>query len=269
MAKDGTQRRLRRILPRRGSIILPVDGALIDGPLGALADPAQLFSEKLLSNIDSILGFRGLLNAYDDLLTKVGFIVNLSASTTLSTHTHKRLVSSVESAIRSGADGVCFQIHLSDEKEGEMLHDLGTVVTQAERWGIPVLTTAYPRRSSPGGEDNYQALLEERPDDYTRMVAHVVRVAVEMGTNVVKTVYTGSIESFKEVVRAACGVPVVVAGGAVSTDSEAEAKAISAVSAGAWGIAYGRQIFMNENPVAITCRLRKALDDVVGDETHQ
>lgn len=263
MCGSGMQRRLRRILPRRGSIVLPVDGGLIDGPLGALADPSRLFSSSVLSSIDSVLGFRGLLSICSELLRDTGFILNLSASTVLSTHTHKRLVCSVESAVRSGADGVCFQIHLSDEHEGKMLRDLGSVINRAERYGMPVVVIAYPRRRLPEGDDNYISLLRDQPDEYSRKVAHVVRIAVELGANAVKTVYTGSPDSFHEVVRAACGVPLIVAGGPVCSDAEAEAKAISVISAGAWGIAYGRQIFMNSNPAAAAQRLREVVDQAV------
>ena len=44
------------------------------------------------------------------------------------------------------------------------------------------------------------------------MVAHVARIGAEAGADIVKTVYTGSPETFREVVRK-CPVPVVLAGG--------------------------------------------------------
>lgn len=266
MSEDGVYRRLRRILPRRGVIILPVDGGLIDGPLGGLGDVAGFFGDqRLLSNIDAIIGFRGLLSACAELLDQTAFISNLSVSTCRSSHTYKRLVGSVESAVRAGADGVCFQFHLSDAMEGPMLRDLGIVADDAGRFGMPVMAIAYPRRHIAGGDDNYHDMRRDRPDEYTELVAHAVRVAVELGADLVKTVYTGSVETFSSVVKAACGVPVIVAGGPVSADAAAEARAVSALSAGAWGVAYGRQIFMHPDPLAMTLRLRKALDAAIVD----
>ena len=263
---DGLQRRMRRVLPHRGALILPVDGGLIDGPLGALKDPFGFFQENLLSNVDAILGFRGLLSACSGLLDGTPFIVNLSASTALSSHTHKRLVGTVEAAVRSGADAVGFQLHLSDPKEGDMLADLGRVVDEADSFGMPVMVIAYPRKGTAEGDNNYHQLRATNLDRYALLVSHAVRVAVEMGANIVKTHYTGTRESFREVVKAACGVPIVVAGGPHCSDAEAEAKAVCAISAGAWGIAYGRQIFMHSDPAAITERLRRAVNTAVANE---
>jgi fructose-bisphosphate aldolase/2-amino-3,7-dideoxy-D-threo-hept-6-ulosonate synthase len=260
MSGDGVRRRLLRVLPRRGSMVLPLDGGLIDGPLGALADSRKFLTRQLLENFDAVLAFRGLLKTHQRELQHTAFIANLSGSTALSTHTFKRQIASVESAIRAGADAVCFQIHLSDSHEGSMLRDLGKVINHAERWGLPVIAIAYPRRGTAGADDDYAEVRQRRPSDYTRLVSHVVRVAVEMGVDAVKTTYTGTAESFAEVVASACGVPVLVSGGAMCPDSDALAKAKAATIAGAWGTAYGRQIFLHEDPVGMARRLREAVD---------
>jgi DhnA family fructose-bisphosphate aldolase class Ia len=231
--------------------------------MGDLADPVKFFNADLMASVDTIIGFRGLLSTCAGILDKPAFIANLSASTSRSTHTHKRTVGTVEGAVRAGADGVGFQIHLSDAMEGEMLRDFSLVIDQAERLGMPVLAIAYPRRQLDGSDDNYLALLRDRPDEYTQLVSHAVRVAVELGADIVKTVYTGSADTFADVVTAACGVPVIVAGGPVCPDAEAVSKAAAALSAGAWGVAYGRQIFMHRDPPAMARRLRVALGAAV------
>lgn len=256
----GTRRRLARILARRPAIILPLDDGLISGPLGGLAHTSDLLEERLLEHVDAILGFRGLLSAYERQLIDTPFIVNLSASTVLSNHTTKVPVTSVEAAVRLGAEAVAFHLNVSDASEGQMLQALGRVVDQAEAAGMPIMVIAYPRRAVAAGDDNYAELRANRPAAYAGLVRHVVRVAVEIGASVVKTVYTGTEESFAEVIAAACGVPVLMAGGRPVDDDQAINNAIGAVRAGAVGVAFGRQVFMNSQPIGFLTRLRESLD---------
>ena len=74
------------------------------------------------------------------------------------------------------------------------------------------------------------------------------RVAAEIGADIVKVVYTGTIESFKEVVDG-CPVPVVIAGGEKMDSDEHIFKMVDeALKAGAAGISIGRNVFQHERP---------------------
>jgi fructose-bisphosphate aldolase/2-amino-3,7-dideoxy-D-threo-hept-6-ulosonate synthase len=73
-------------------------------------------------------------------------------------------------------------------------------------------------------------------------------VAAELGADIVKTVYTGDPESFREVTRG-CPVPVVVAGGSKTDDRATFEMIEGAMSAGAAGISIGRNAFQHESPV--------------------
>lgn len=250
------------MLGRRPTIILPLDDGLITGPLGVLTDTASILGDGLLQQVDAILGFRGLLSSYERQLSHVPFILNLSASTALSNHTTKVPVTSVEAAVRLGAEAVAFHINVSDESEGQMLEAAGHVIDRAEAAGMPVVVIAYPRRGAAAGDDNYHELRADRPEAYAGLVCHVVRVAVEIGASVVKTVYTGTEHSFAQVISAACGVPVLMAGGPPVEDDQAIRNAVTAVRAGAAGVAFGRQVFMNSEPAGFLARLRESLDSL-------
>jgi len=90
-------------------------------------------------------------------------------------------------------------------------------------------------------------------------VKHAARVGAELGADIVKVNYTGSRESFQEVV-AGCPVPVVIAGGEkMETDEELLLMVQGALSAGGCGVSIGRNIFQHEDPTAII----KALDLLV------
>ena len=93
-------------------------------------------------------------------------------------------------------------------------------------------------------------------NDDTKAVAHAVRLGFELGCDVVKTKWTGSIESFRKVVSAA-PIPVLIAGGpSGKTNEEILLMVYEAIQAGAAGVCMGRQIFANQNPSAMIDALR-------------
>jgi DhnA family fructose-bisphosphate aldolase class Ia len=266
MSEIGERRRLSQLVPDRPCIYLPLDGGLIDGPRHMLVEPKDLLTDECLAEVDVVIGFRGLLKRLEKALSASNFVLNLNASTVLSMHTRKSMVSTVRTAVAVGAQGVAFHLNVSDATEGEALHHLGEVVEEASIYGMPVLVIAYPRRSGENGEDdNYEALRIRSPEAYTALVTHTVRIAVEMGAHIVKTVYPGSVSGMREVIASGCGVPVVIAGGRVTTDSEAFDKARSAIEAGAAGVAFGRQVFLNPRPASFVRQLRKVMVGALTD----
>jgi DhnA family fructose-bisphosphate aldolase class Ia len=77
------------------------------------------------------------------------------------------------------------------------------------------------------------------------------RAAAEIGADLVKTYYTGTPDSFAEVVKG-CMVPVVILGGA-KTESikDVFSDVYYSVQAGGKGIAIGRNIWQHENTQAM------------------
>lgn len=98
-----------------------------------------------------------------------------------------------------------------------------------------------------------------RPDDYTvDNIGFCVRLAAELGADVVKTAFPGdgSVDDFKAIVDAAM-VPVVVLGGAAMGDDEALLTMVKkSIDGGASGIAVGRNVWQHANPPAIAKALR-------------
>ena len=131
----------------------------------------------------------------------VGLIIHLSGSTSLSPYPNaKTLVCTVEEALKLGADALSIHINIGNGSEREMLADLGRVAREAREWGMPLLAMMYPRG-------------EKIKDEFDpQVIMHVARLGAELGADIVKVSYTGSVESFRKVV-AGCPVPVVIAGG--------------------------------------------------------
>ena len=91
------------------------------------------------------------------------------------------------------------------------------------------------------------------------VVAHAARIGAELGADIIKTNFTGNIETFKTVTES-CPVPVVIAGGPKCKSlDEVLQTTFDAMQAGAAGLSIGRNVFQCENPTQIA----KALSAIV------
>ncbi|HJJ50846.1 MAG TPA: fructose-bisphosphate aldolase, partial [Methanocorpusculum sp.] len=78
------------------------------------------------------------------------------------------------------------------------------------------------------------------------------RVAAELGADIVKTSYTGDIDTFHEVVRGA-QIPVVIAGGPkMGSDMEMLQMVRDSLDGGGKGVSIGRNIFQHADIIGIT-----------------
>jgi predicted phospho-2-dehydro-3-deoxyheptonate aldolase len=153
--------------------------------------------------------------------------------------TSKTMVCTVEEAIKLGADGVSIHVNLGAGDERSMLNDLGYVGRVAAEWGMPLLAMMYTR--GPKVQNEYDV----------KLVKHAARVGAELGADIVKVVYTGSEESFREVVEG-CFVPVVIAGGEKMGNDEDLCEMVKgAMAAGAAGVSIGRNVFQHKDPEKI------------------
>ncbi len=130
-----------------------------------------------------------------------------------------------------------------------MLKDFGRISYEARTWGMPLLAMIYPRG-------------EKIVDEYdVEVIKHAARVGGEMGADIVKVSYPGSVDSFKEVVDG-CNVPVVIAGGEkMNSDREILEMVKGAIVAGGAGISIGRNVFQHENPKKIITAMSAIIHD--------
>lgn len=211
MSGAGKRIRMSRLLPGGRTVIVPFDDALINGPDGGLVDSTARIREAAAGGADAVLGFRTLHERSVSVGAVVPFVANLTASTVLARHTRKVLVGSVEAALRAGCDGVAVHVNVTDRHEHRMLRLLGAVSERCQRREMPLLAIMYPCRAGADGSDvNHLDLRETDRFGYVRLVRHCVRIAVELGADIVKTQYTGDPESVARVTGAALGV---IAGG--------------------------------------------------------
>jgi DhnA family fructose-bisphosphate aldolase class Ia len=81
-----------------------------------------------------------------------------------------------------------------------------------------------------------------------------VRAAAELGADVVKTAWPGDAAAFGKIVEA-CFVPVIVLGGAASDEAGILTMVEQSVKAGGAGIAIGRNVWQQPDPLLTLRRL--------------
>jgi len=172
--------------------------------------------------------------------------MHVSASTSLGLTPNRKVhVGTVDEALRLGADAISVHVNIGCKDEPEMLMGLGNLSNQCDEMGLPLLAMMYPRG-------------ENVKDPYDpKLVGHAARIGAELGADIVKTVYTGHIDSFRKIVED-CPVPVVIAGGPKIESTAAVLRTVGeAVQAGAIGVSFGRNVFQHEQTQMIVKALSK------------
>ena len=242
----GKKRRLKRILKDGKTLIVPMDHGITKPPRGL--ENIDRILKSIDGIADAVVLHKGIAKHSCYLPNaELGLIVHLSASTSLSKDPNdKKIVTSVENAISLGADAVSVHVNIGSESEAEQIVEMGKIVETCDSYGMPLLAMMYARGK--GVEKNVET------------IKHAVRVGFELGADIIKTSYTGSMESFMEVVKIA-QVPIVVAGGSKTDDIKLLEDVKNAMLAGAAGVAIGRNVFQHENPRLIVKALRMIIHE--------
>ena len=239
----GKRIRIERIINREtgNTVIVPMDHGVSMGPIEGLRDMPRIINAVAEGGANAVVLHKGMvIHGHRGYGKDIGLIVHLSGSTMLSPDPNEKvLVCSVEEAIRLGADAVSVHINIGSKTEAEQLKKLGMISKICAEWGMPLLAMMYPRGDGINQFDE-------------KAVALASRVGAELGADIVKTNFTGSVESFRRVVEG-CPVPIVVAGGPKMKSVEDVLNMVRmAMDAGARGVAIGRNVFQAENPTLMT-----------------
>ncbi len=249
---------LSRLLPGGRGVWIPMDHGLSGYPESGLDRIDSVIDSVIEAGADAVVLQKGVLTHQYQRTSWDGFVCHLSASTVHggASSQSKVTVGDVEEAISRGSVAVSGQVNLGDNSEAEMLYDLGQITSNSWKYGIPTLGMIYPRGPN----------LVIDPEDETKGIAHAARVAYEIGCDVVKVPWTGSIESF-QIVTSAVPIPVLIAGGTGSNFAQTLSIVEQSISAGGSGVCMGRQIFSSENPSARVKAVRSIVHDGGNVET--
>ncbi|RLI80070.1 fructose-bisphosphate aldolase [Archaeoglobales archaeon] len=255
MSIIGKKIRVERIINRQSgnTVIIPMDHGVSMGPIEGLTDMPKIINAVAEGGANAVVVHKGIVPfGHRGYGKDVGLIVHLSGSTSLSPDPNEKvLVCSVEEAIKLGADAVSVHINVGSKTEAKQFRILGEISKECMEWGMPLLAMMYPRGD---GIDQFSE----------KAVSLAARVGAELGADIVKTNFTGDIESFKRVTEG-CPIPVVVAGGPKMGSEEEILKMVEmAMEANARGVAIGRNVFQAANPTKMT----KAISMIVHENAN-
>lgn len=240
----GKRMRLRHIMEKGKIICIPMDHGISNGPIPGIKKIDEIINRIEKGGATCIVLHKGMIKTLNK-LPKLGIFMHASASTSLGPYPNWKVqIADVEEAVKLGIEGVSVHINIGNKREPEMIMKLGKISKDCENLGLPLMAMMYARGENI--KDQYNA----------KVVSHITRLAVELGADIVKTVYTGDKKTFREVVDGA-PVPVIIAGGPKKETVEDVFKmVIDAMDAGASGIAFGRNVFQYENPERLVKALR-------------
>ena len=229
-----------------------MDHAPSYGILPGLQHIQSLLDIVVENQPDAILLMKGVAETcYQPFAGKIPLLLKCSMLSPLHSQ-HDIVVSSVEDALRLGADAIAMAVTFGSAYQAEILSNLALLVKEAEKVGLPVIVHAYPNGDLIPQNERYSVT----------QVGYASRVAMELGVDIVKTFYTGSAETFSEVVRLASPALVVAAGGQkLDTEHDVLKMVYNVVEAGATGVTIGRNIWQNKNIAGIMRAIKKIIHE--------
>jgi len=233
-----------------------MDHGLMMGPIPGLIDFRETFRQVRAGGAKAVILTPGLIRVCQDLLLgrdapALVFRLdwtNLLRKTLPPENGYETHIATPKDAISYGAEAAITYLFIGyDKNEAEVknVENVARAVVQCHRLGLPLIIEpmARGRRIQ---QDKYNP-------EYVKL--HV-RMAAELGADLIKTDYTGDPDTFRQVVRG-CPVPVVIAGGPkLETEEDALRMAAEALEAGAIGVVYGRNVIQARNPQRMTEALR-------------
>lgn len=242
----GKTLRLRRVFRNGKMLVLPFDHPIYFGVQPGTEDPRKLLDLAREHGATAVLTTAGALRAALDAIGDLGVIMRVDA--TLShlsgPDTVMHLLHSAEEAAALGADMVVLNCYIGTgdiPAESALLEKLATVSAECEQIGMPICAEIIPRVPSAGPAQKMPT---------SEDLAMAIRLGLEYGCDVVKTVYNGDPEGYARAV-ASGHLPVIMAGGPKTSGELDFLKQVhEAMTHGASGVAIGRRVWGSEHPVA-------------------
>ncbi len=263
MSDCGKKVRLCRVLggSDHRALVVAFDHALVLGPIPGTEDPLSQVRRFAEADVDALLLNLGLIRQVADSLPSrrlpalIGRIDWTTVWATVSNHGKGDLRSCMlarpEDALRHGADAVLTYMIVGTgdtDFESKEVARTAEVARECERIGIPLIVESLARGQGVAS-----------PGDPKWLNLHT-RMAAELGADAIKTDYSGDPESMRSVIEG-CPIPILVLGGSrQSSDADALGMVRGAVTAGAAGVFFGRNVFQAPDMSSFLRQARAVLD---------
>ncbi|HLM91169.1 MAG TPA: fructose-bisphosphate aldolase [Thermoplasmata archaeon] len=225
---------------------MPLDHAVTMGPIDGLEALAPLAQELQGAGADLLIVTKGAVREVAPILAPSTLLgIHVSASTALGpTANRKVLVATASEAVSLGADVLSVQVNFGVPEEPDMLTDFGVASDQCRQLGLPLLCMAYVKKENGGTPDELR---------------HAARAAADLGADIVKTSYPGSLDEFRRLCQTT-PVPVLIGGGVRVEPESAFLRLVEeSVTAGGGGICIGRNLFQRRPVGPLAARIAALL----------
>jgi class I fructose-bisphosphate aldolase len=264
---EDTKNRLSRLFNGKTgrSVTIPLDHGFYLGNAPGLEDPCRVLEEILDEGVDATLMSFGIGKITRDLFdgeNAPGRI--LSADCVMLTNVPGEhhgffdfdLFIEIEQALRWGFHAVKVLLIWGLDYEYQMneIRAVAELARQCDRWNMPLMIepVLWGRHIPPDRKDD--------PDT----IAHAARIALEMGADILKVPYTGSVDHFKSLVERT-PIPVVVLGGTDMRDTRHVLQtARDSVDAGGKGVVFGRVVWQSGQMKGLIRGLKDVVHDLAG-----
>lgn len=233
------------------AVIVPLDHGTIV-PVPGLEDPRALL-EALHPLADGFIVNLGLALRFAHVLAGKGIVLRADSGNTcienLSSDGSFRLYGAAQ-AQAAGAHALMNMLFPGHPNEASIIRDCAALVAETLDSPLPVMLETLPYGLG-------------RSADYTpENIRFCVRLACELGADVVKTAYPGDPEAFRAICREAY-VPVIILGGASGRirPEDLLRDVAAAIEAGASGIAIGRNLWQHPRPEAMARALHAVVHE--------
>jgi DhnA family fructose-bisphosphate aldolase class Ia len=238
------------------ALVVAMDHARTLGVAPGLEKPGEVLDRVLDAGADAVMTSYGVIKHYrDKLIGRVPTFLRLDGGPSIYREdwlrfSDWRLLHTVDDARRLGVDGVCLMGFMGAEVEMDTYAIVARVVGDCAADGLPVMVEALPCPT------------ERIPDPMDpAAMASASRIGFELGGDIVKTYYTGSADSFRQV-TSACPVPVLIAGGTRMDTVRAALDVVhGSIAGGGRGVVFGRNIWQSPQPAAVVAAMKAIIHD--------
>lgn len=246
---------LNNILRNGKALFLAYDQGLEHGPTSDFndrnVDPLFIIDIAKKGGFTGLVFQKGIAEKYrkEILESKIPLIIKLNGKTNLVRGDPvARQLCSIDEAISLNASAVGYTIYIGSEHESIMLQEAEKIIEEAHKKRLPVILWVYPRGKS------------VKNDASREMISYAARTGLELGADIVKLRYGGKKKDLVWAVKAAGRTKVVVAGGMKKSEKDFLKEVKDIMSAGAIGLAIGRNVWQSKDPLKISEKLRKVVE---------
>ena len=265
--KISPKARMKRLFTNGGCLDVAIDHGVCNEPsfMVGLEDMPRVVDALIKAKPDAIqmaYGQADLLQSRPE-KDKPALVMRLDMGNPYNASRHRVMWSMLQNADEPiiGAlemDAACVVVNLfmlPDEPElfRQCVENISRIRAACHRYGMPLMIeplVMLPNEVRGG----YQV------DGDAEKIATLVRLAAEMGADIIKADPTSNPEDFHRVVEAA-RVPVLVRGGGKEELRTVLRKSAALLAQGANGMVYGRNIYQHDNPGAVVRALMAMIHD--------